>query len=62
MMHQTFNNGNEGIVIIIRTWIDSGGGSERMKNHVLRPLFVFIGIVVLVLVARYLYVPKDFGV
>jgi hypothetical protein len=33
-----------------------------MKNHVLRPLFVFIIIVVLVLVARYLYVPKDFGV
>jgi predicted CXXCH cytochrome family protein len=33
-----------------------------MKNHVLRPLFVFIGIVVLALVARYLYVPKDFGV
>jgi len=33
-----------------------------MKNHVLRPLFVFIGVLVLALVARYLYVPKDFGV
>ena len=33
-----------------------------MKNHVLRPLFVFISIVVLILLARYLYVPKDFGI
>lgn len=33
-----------------------------MKNHVYRPLFAVIGIIVLVLVARMLYVPKDFGV
>lgn len=33
-----------------------------MKNHVFRPLFVVIGIIVLVLAARTFYVPKDFGV
>ena len=33
-----------------------------MKNHVLRPLFVVIGLVVLTLVIRTLYVPRDFGV
>ena len=33
-----------------------------MKNHVYRPLFVVIGIVVLILVARPFLVPKDFGV
>jgi hypothetical protein len=33
-----------------------------MKNHVFRPLFAVIGIIVLVLAARMLYVPKDFGV
>jgi len=33
-----------------------------MKNHVFRPLFAVIGIIVLVLVARMLYVPKDFGI
>ncbi len=33
-----------------------------MKNHVLRPLFVFIGIVLLVLLARTIFVPKDFGI
>ena len=33
-----------------------------MKNHVLRPLFVVIGLVVLMLLARKLYVPKDFGI
>jgi hypothetical protein len=33
-----------------------------MKNHVLRPLFVIIGIVVLILLARLMYVPKDFGI
>jgi hypothetical protein len=33
-----------------------------MKNHVLRPLFVVIGIVVLFLLARTIMVPRDFGV
>jgi hypothetical protein len=33
-----------------------------MKNHVLRPLFMVIGIGILLLVARSLYVPKDFGI
>lgn len=33
-----------------------------MGNHVLRPLFVVIGIVALILAARIFYVPKDFGV
>ncbi len=33
-----------------------------MKNHVLRPLMVVIGIVVLILVARVFFVPKDFGI
>ena len=33
-----------------------------MKNHVLRPLWVAIGLVVLILVARHLMVPPDFGV
>ncbi|RMG05576.1 MAG: cytochrome C [Nitrospirae bacterium] len=33
-----------------------------MKNHVYRPLFVVIVVVGLILVARYLYVPKDFGI
>src|SRR5512139_237613 len=32
-----------------------------MKNHVWRPLFVVIGIVALILAARIVYVPKDFG-
>ena len=33
-----------------------------MKNHVLRPLLVVIGIVVILLVFRYFYVPQDFGI
>ena len=33
-----------------------------MKNHVLRPLFAVIGIVILILLARMVLVPKDFGV
>lgn len=33
-----------------------------MKNHILRPLIVVIGLVVLVLIARAFIVPKDFGV
>jgi hypothetical protein len=33
-----------------------------MKNHVYRPLFVVVGILVIILVARALSVPKDFGV
>ena len=33
-----------------------------MKNHVWRPLFVVIGIVVLILLARIVLVPKDFGI
>jgi hypothetical protein len=32
------------------------------KSHVLRPLLVVIGIVIIVLVVRQLYVPHDFGV
>ncbi len=32
-----------------------------MKNHVLRPLIAFIGIIVLILLARIVLVPKDFG-
>lgn len=32
-----------------------------MKNHALRPLFVVIGIVALILLARLALVPKDFG-
>jgi len=32
-----------------------------MKNHVLRPLIVVIGIVILILLARLVVVPKDFG-
>lgn len=32
-----------------------------MKNHVWRPLFAVIGLVVVFLIARYVYVPKDFG-
>ncbi|MFH1019786.1 MAG: cytochrome C, partial [Pseudomonadota bacterium] len=33
-----------------------------MKNHVLRPLWVAILLVIVLLVARKLYVPDDFGV
>ena len=33
-----------------------------MKSHVLRPLWVVLGLIALVLIARYFYVPKDFGV
>ncbi len=33
-----------------------------MKNHVLRPLIVVIGIVILILLARLVVVPKGFGV
>jgi len=33
-----------------------------MNNHVFRPLLVVIGLVVIVLVIRPFYVPKDFGV
>lgn len=33
-----------------------------MKNHVLRPLFMSIAIVALILIARAIVVPKDFGV
>jgi hypothetical protein len=33
-----------------------------MKNHVLRPLYVFIGVVLLILLVRTVLVPKDFGV
>lgn len=32
-----------------------------MKNHVFRPLLVVIGLVVIVLIARFFYVPSDFG-
>lgn len=33
-----------------------------MKNHVWRPLFAVIGIIILILLARMVLVPKDFGV
>jgi hypothetical protein len=33
-----------------------------MKNHVLRPLWVAIAFIALILLARYLLVPRDFGV
>ena len=33
-----------------------------MKSHVWRPLYVVIGIVLIVLIARSIYVPADFGV
>ncbi|HXX57388.1 MAG TPA: cytochrome c3 family protein [Thermodesulfovibrionales bacterium] len=33
-----------------------------MKSHVWRPLFVVIGFVVLILIAREFVVPKDFGI
>ncbi len=33
-----------------------------MKNHVLRPLWVAIAFVALILLVRYVIVPKDFGV
>lgn len=33
-----------------------------MKNHVLRPLWVAIGVIVLVFIARHIMVPDDFGV
>ncbi|MBU0731180.1 MAG: cytochrome c3 family protein [Proteobacteria bacterium] len=33
-----------------------------MRNHVLRPLWVALGVIALVLIARHLMVPEDFGV
>lgn len=33
-----------------------------MKSHVLRPLFVVIGLVVIILIARLFIVPEDFGI
>jgi len=30
--------------------------------HVLRPLFVFLAFIAIVLIARFFYVPKDFGI
>ncbi len=33
-----------------------------MKNHVWRPLFVVIGIIIFMLLFRAMYVPDDFGV
>ena len=33
-----------------------------MNHHVLRPLYAVIGIVILILIARALVVPKDFGI
>src|SRR5450756_628577 len=35
---------------------------QSMKNHVLRPLLVVIGLVIILLVFRYFYVPQDFGI
>lgn len=34
----------------------------KLKNHVLRPLFVALGIVVMILLVRAVIVPADFGV
>ncbi len=33
-----------------------------MKSHVWRPLYVVIALVVLILIVRVFYVPKDFGI
>ena len=33
-----------------------------MKSHVWRPLFVVIGLVVMILIARIFIVPRDFGI
>lgn len=33
-----------------------------MKSHVWRPLFVVIGLVVIILIARIFIVPRDFGI
>lgn len=33
-----------------------------MKNHVLRPLWVALALVLVILVARKIYVPRDFGI
>lgn len=33
-----------------------------MKSHVLRPLWVVIGVIGLILIARYFVVPPDFGI
>jgi predicted CXXCH cytochrome family protein len=33
-----------------------------MKSHVFRPLLVVVGLVIIILIARTFYVPKDFGV
>ncbi len=33
-----------------------------MKSHVWRPLFVFLALVVIILIARQFLVPKDFGI
>ncbi len=33
-----------------------------MKSHVLRPLWMAIGLVCLILVVRHIMVPSDFGV
>jgi predicted CXXCH cytochrome family protein len=35
---------------------------QHVRSHVLRPLFVVIGIVIVLLVVRQLYVPHDFGI
>ena len=33
-----------------------------MKSHAWKPLFVFIGVIILALIARYFMVPRDFTV
>ena len=33
-----------------------------MKSHIYRPLLVVIGLVCIILIVRFIYVPKDFGV
>jgi hypothetical protein len=33
-----------------------------MKSHVYRPLWVVVGLVCIILVVRFFYVPKDFGI
>jgi hypothetical protein len=33
-----------------------------MKSHVYRPLWVVLGLVCIILIVRFFYVPKDFGI
>ncbi len=33
-----------------------------MKNHIYRPLYVVVALIAVILIARAIYVPKDFGI